>query len=228
MRKCIIKIFMLIISFYTINVFAATNANEGSSEYSSLKSSYDRGTITYNVSSSDTVILYGKANCSGNSCSLQYAASSNNNVEDALAKSVICTNGETKISYTQSASGKDAYDSTKTTNINYSGIGYYSEDYEVKCDSEGAVTLSNNSTSTTGTSSGSSSGSSSSSSGSSSGSSSSSSESSSSSSGSYNSGSTVDNESTGVNTYFVVLGITALISYVFMLLVKRFNLFKKI
>ena len=39
---------------------------------------------------------------------------------------------------------------------------------------------------------------------------------------------TVDNPQTGVNTYFVVLGIVAIISYSFMLLTKKFNLFKKI
>ena len=45
---------------------------------------------------------------------------------------------------------------------------------------------------------------------------------------SYQTASTVNNEQTGVNTYFIVLGIVAIISYVFMLCVKRFNLFKNI
>lgn len=44
----------------------------------------------------------------------------------------------------------------------------------------------------------------------------------------FNSSTTVENEQTGVNTYFIVLGTVAVMSYGIMLLVKKYNLFKNI
>lgn len=227
------KIFIIIFSLMFIvsmrvNVYAdGISGIEGSDNYTTLKKEYDKGVITQTVSNSSTIItLYGKSDCDGSSCEVTYAASKNSNFKDALVKSVTCSNGEKNIVYQEGASGKNKQYNENNPN-NYDGVVYWSEDYGVTCTSEstGGSTLSiGNSSSSTNTSNGSSS---SSSSGSSSNETQNSSTNTTGSSGNYSSTTTVNNENTGVNTYFMVLGLVAFISYIFMIIVKKYNLFSK-
>lgn len=205
MKKKIFLVTLFVISIISIklNVNAANTYATSSSDadYNTLKSSYDTGITKTSISSSDTVTLYGTSNCNGSSCTYNYVGN-NSSFETVLSKSVICTNGEKYISYQSTGEGgkKDFMTDNKA---GHTGVVYWSEDYYVTC-------VSNNSGSTTVTLANTTVGESSNT------------------NNNYNSSSTVKNEQTGVNTYFVILGLVAVISYVFMIFVKKFNLFKKI
>lgn len=195
MKKILIlSVIMISLVAVRLNVnAAATNADPGDDNYSTLQSNYSNGITTTNVNGNDWVTVYGKAVCNGTTCSISYANSLN--LEKVLSKSVKCSNGEKYINYTLGSTGNSPY-VEEGTKIN--GTGYFSEEYYVTCTSDngnGSVQLENQVSNNTnvGTNDG-----------------------------------TVDNPQTGVNTYFVVLGIVAIISYSFMLLTKKFNLFKKI
>ena len=135
----------------------------------------------------------------------------------------VCSNGSCTISYANSSSYtfKDVLArSIKCQNgekyITYQQSGsakitsetsdaYWNEEYQVACSNESKgsyveLTDNTNTTTTTTTVSGS----------------------------NNNSSTTVKQEQTGVNTYFIVLGLVALISSIFMMCVKKFNLFKNI
>ncbi len=215
MKKIIFKLFTLVIviSCLQINVFAATNADSTQSNFEELKSKYNQGLQKITLSSSETyssanVTLYGKAVCTGSSCTNTYAASNDDSLKNALNKSVTCSTGEKYIVYQLAASGKDRFDKTKNSSLNYTGDGYWSEDYQVVCTNESKGTYieltdnGNGSGSTTTTTP--------------------------STNSNYNSSSTVNQEQTGVTAYFIVLGLVALISGIFMMCVKKYNLFKNI
>ncbi len=196
-----------------VNVFAATDSPSGttsvtetqrdaSSDYkkiwNSLETNYKKGIISETISGTKYILIYGKSTCSSGTCTISYANSSSYTNKDVLARSIKCQNGEKYINYQQSGSGKVT---SETSNA------YWSEEYQVVCSSEGKgtyVELVNNDTSsgttTTTTTS----------------------------SSNYNSSSTVNQEQTGVTTYFVVLGLVAFISGIFMMCVKKYNLFKNI
>ena len=195
MKKILILgVIMMSLVAVRLNVnAAATNADPGDENYSTLQSNYTNGITTTTVNGNDWVTVYGKAVCNGTTCNISYANSLN--LEKVLSKSVKCSNGEKYITYTLGSTGNSPY-VEEGEKIN--GTGYFSEEYYVTCTSDngnGAIQVeqevSNNTNVDT------------------------------------NDG-TVDNPQTGVNTYFVVLGIVAIISYSFMLLTKKFNLFKKI
>ena len=195
MKKILILgVIMISLVAVRLNVnAAATNADPGDENYSTLQSSYTNGITTTTVNGNDWVTVYGKAVCNGTTCSISYTNSLN--LEKVLSKSVKCSNGEKYITYTLGSTGNSPY-VEEGEKIN--GTGYFSEEYYVTCTSDngnGSVQLENQVSNNTnvGTNDG-----------------------------------TVDNPQTGVNTYFVVLGIVAIISYGFMVLTKKFNLFKKI
>lgn len=182
-------------------------ATSSDSNYNTLKNGYNNNTLSkVNVSSSNaTVTLYGKSECSGSSCTYNYAGSYKN-FKDALSQAVVCSNGEKYISYqTTGEGGKTNYmDDNKA---NYTGTVYWSEDYYVTCTNNNGgdvIETSNDTTTTTGTSSGTTT------------------------TKVYSGTTTTENPQTGVNTYFIVLGLIAVISYGFMVIVKKYNLFKKI
>ena len=195
MKKILIlSVIMISLVAVRLNVnAAATNADPGDENYSTLQSNYTNGITTTTVNGNEWDTVYGKAVWNGTTCSISYANSLN--LEKVLSKSVKCSNGEKYINYTLGSTGNSPY-VEEGEKIN--GTGYFSEEYYVTCTSDngnGSVQLENQVSNNTnvGTNDG-----------------------------------TVDNPQTGVNTYFVVLGIVAIISYSFMLLTKKFNLFKKI
>lgn len=193
-KRLILSIIMISLVAARLNVnAAATNADPGDENYSTLQSNYTNGITTTTVNGNDWVTVYGKAVCNGTSCSISYANSLN--LEKVLSKSVKCSNGEKYINYTLGSTGNSPY-VEEGEKIN--GTGYFSEEYYVTCTSDngnGAIQVEQEVSSNTNV--------------------------------DTNDG-TVDNPQTGVNTYFVVLGIVAIISYGFMVLTKKFNLFKKI
>lgn len=195
MKKILIlSVIMMSLVAVRLNVnAAATNADPGDENYSTLQSNYTNGITTTTVNGNDWVTVYGKAVCNGTTCNISYANSLN--LEKVLSKTVKCSNGEKYINYTLGSTGNSPY-VEEGEKIN--GTGYFSEEYYVTCTSDngnGAIQVEQEVSSNTNV--------------------------------DTNDG-TVDNPQTGVNTYFVVLGIVAIISYSFMLLTKKFNLFKKI
>ncbi len=223
MKKRILILVAIFISFISFrnDIFAANDyAKEGDTNYSTLKSLYDGGLSKFNISSSNTLItLYGKSVCSsGSNCVYQYDNSGTTSFEEILKKYVSCSNGEKYITYQSTGSGGS--DFKGDNNTNYTGTVYWSEDYYITCtssqtgDTTIGVTNSNTGSSTDNNSSNTSE--------------TNSSTSSSSSNNDYSSSSTEKSPQTGVETYYIVLAILAVISYGSLLLVKKLNLFKKI
>ena len=195
MKKILILgVIMISLVAVRLNVnAAATNADPGDENYSTLQSNYTNGITTTTVNGNDWVTVYGKAVCNGTTCNISYANSLN--LEKVLSKTVKCSNGEKYINYTLGSTGNSPY---VEEGEKISGTGYFSEEYYVTCTSDngnGAIQVEQEVSSNTNV--------------------------------DTNDG-TVDNPQTGVNTYFVVLGIVAIISYSFLLLTKKVNLFKKI
>lgn len=226
MKNKIVLLIIVLVGFigFRINVSAASGSGE------EFKSYYDKGIQKIEVSGSKIVTIYGKSECNGSTCPKVEYAGQYSNFEDVLKHSIVCTNGEKYIIYQEAGSGKTGlYDSTKSQD-GFSGTMYWGEEYQVTCTTNstgedvvelekptsGNTTGGNTSSSNTGgtgtsgdTTGGSSTGGS---------------------TGSDSTGGsgTVDNPQTGVSTYFVVLGLIAIISYVGMVCIKRFNLFKNI
>lgn len=202
MKKILILgVIMISLVAVRLNVnAAATNAVPGQDEYNNLKSLYDNGITTTNISGSDWVTIYGKSICDSNGSCKHYYVNEINDFKTVLRKSVKCSNGEKYIAYApQIASGKnDSYTDSSNTIVKDATV-YWSENIYVTCTSDnenGAIQVEQEVSNNTNV-------------------------------GNTNDG-TVDNPQTGVNTYFAVLGIVAIISYGFMVLTKKFNLFKKI
>lgn len=199
-RMFIISLFMIGLVAFGLDVRAeATNADPGDDNYSTLQSAYNKGNVKNNVSGSGTITVYGKAECNGSSCTINYVDGITD-IKSVLKKSVVCTDGKQYINYTALSQGSAQYvEGTSVPN----GTSYFSDEFYVTCvESNGSVKIENTANTTV--------------------------DDSSNTNNNYNSSSTVKNEQTGVNTYFIILGLVAVISYVFMIFVKKFNLFKKI
>lgn len=226
MKKGIINIVLIVISMFmiNINVYAANAGSSaaGTTLYNELKSNYDKNKSSLSktsINNSGMVTLYGYSSCNGSSCSINYMGISSK-VEEALAKAVTCSNGEKYINYQNTGTG-GATDFMEDNKAELNGDAYWSVDYQVTCTTTNTgssnVELSNTSNSGTN-----------SSSNTTNNGSNSTASSITTTNTNYNTSSTTNNENTGVNTYFVVLGLVAIISYVFMLCVKKYNLFKNI
>ncbi len=225
-----------------INANASSEALPGTANYDAFKNAYTKHEqIT--VNSSATVTIYAEATCtlSPKTCSLLYQGGYET-IDDALIHNIVCANGEKNIVAQDMGSACDSYNDTNDANYDNEEPAYCSSDFYITCtsSSSGNNTLGLDSSSSSekttqkpsssgGSSGGSSSGSSSSGSTSSGGSSSSGSSSSSSGSGSKYEGSSAEKSpQTGVGTYYIVLGVVAILAYSLMLVVKKFNLFKKL
>lgn len=212
MKKILIVLMM--ICFMVIKVEAASsNATEGMDNFESLKSTYEKENANltkYTVNGSEIITLYGMSDCNGSNCTVYYAGGKTT-FEEVLKTIVTCSGGETNIMYQAAGSGKTGlYDVTKSQN-GYSGKVYWSEEYQITCTS--SSTGSNNVVIENVSNGG----------------------------NEQNGGitdtpgtnvgtgdSTVENPETGVTTYFMVLGIIAVISYVGMIFIKKYNLFKNV
>lgn len=236
--KKVLSIFITIISCLglVINVYAE-GANAPSSDdpdYEVLKPNFEKGIQTSNVSTSEWVTLYGKSVCNGTTCTIEYAGQYSN-FEDLLKRSVVCTNGESNITYQSGSSGKTQY--TESNEAKFNGTVYWSEDYYVTCTStstgNSTITLDNtnkNDTTNNNTNNNNSSNNNSNSNSANTNvdNNTNNNNNSNSTNNEYNSSTTVDNPEQGVTTYFIVLGIIAIISYIAMIFIKKFNLFKSV
>ncbi len=218
MKNRVLIILSVVFCIFSISLIvnaANSVAAEGDANFNELKSAYEQNKNNkIPVSGSEIITLYGYSKCDGTKCVVDYMGVSSD-FEEALRKTVQCTNGEKYINYQNSGPG-GAADYMEDNNKKYSGDAYWSVDYQVTCttDSNNGNNLetdnglnnvvndnqNNNNNNQNNNDNNS----------------------------NYGSSSTVDNEKTGVNTYFVVLGIVALISSIFMVCVKKFNLFKNI
>lgn len=199
------------------DVGAASSAYPGQSLYESLKSSYNSfkdnlPNVTASSSTSKTVTLYGRSICStsNSSCDYNYAGYSvNDDQKDVLNDIVTCANGEKYIIYQFMGSGKEDYMDDNKAGYD-SGTSenavYWSEDYSVQCSNNNTTSsgevIENTNTSNQGNSS--------------------------TGGNDYNSSTTVPPEATGVETYYIILGIVGILTYGLMTIVKKYNLFKKI
>lgn len=212
MKNKLILLSFMLLSFMLlkVDVYAeATYATSSDSNFSTLKAQYDKGIQSNEIANSQMITLYGKSVCSGTSCSVTYAGGLTS-FEDAIAKSVSCSNGQKYVIYQNGGTGKTDFSSDNKAGL--SGTAYWSEEYQITCTTEstgnytvtledsssGSSNVSNTDNGSTNT------------------------------ENSYSSSTTVENPQQGVNTYFIVLGIAAIVSYGIMLFVKKFNLFKNI
>lgn len=221
-----ILLYIIIIGLIMMPLIAQADnsaAVEGSDNYNEFKEAYETNQkIT--LDSSGDVTIYGKAVCTKDpkSCSVTYQGD-NSKYEDSLASSVVCSNGAAYIRYQDRGSGGVSYNATN--DADYEGTVYFTNTYYVTCTNisygSSTVPLAEEKTEpTTSPSTGDSStsnpsGSTGSSSGTTSGS-------------DYQSSTTEKSPQTGITTYYIILAIVAIISYSIMLIVKKFNLFKKI
>ena len=220
MRRRIILTLITILCYFGISTNVLADAHPvyiegtGTDTYG-LKTSYSSFKKTTVSSANTSVMLYGKSECNGSSCTITYAASQNSSYKDALANSVTCANGEKYIIYQDAGTQNHNYRSDNQSKTN--GTVYWDYEFSVSCTNDSTkndlITLKNvveDTTTTITTNNGSNN------------------SSNSNSNSGYTSSDPVNNEPTGVNTYFMVLSVVALISYVFMIIVKKYNLFKNI
>ena len=203
-KKIVLSILILGLVAAKVKVNAATSATPGDTNYSSLQSSYNAGIQSKTITSSDWVTIYGKSECDSNGSCVNSYVTGIKNREEVLSKTVKCSNGEKNISYdTNISSGQSstgAYTDTSGNAVKSATV-YWNEDVYVTCTSNGNIPSANAGTTNSGNVNG---------------------------DNSYNSADPGEQREYGVNTYFMVLGIVAIISYSFIILTKRFNLFKKI
>lgn len=211
------------------DVYAAASAPDNgssSTNLSELKSGYNNSNPTLNVKSKGFVTIYAKSECdpSTKKCTYQYQGLSvGESADKLLSRAIKCENGESYVSYNADqiqSGGNDVKDEWKNP-LSAKTTIYWSEDYYITCsntapaEGSGQVSLGN--------------------SGSNSGSSSSSSSNNSSTTGTssgtnqtYGSSTTVNNSDTGIETYYIVLAVIAVLAYAVTFLVKKYNLFKNI
>jgi len=208
----------LIVCFITIFGFCCCvdaariqSGIEGVDDVSQLKSGYESGLKSITISSPNQAIeVYGKSVCSATSknCTSQYQGlQPGEGVEEFLKKAIQCSGGETNINYQFNGSGGNDYKGS------YSGTedvtAYWTDVYYITCVTTSAgennVSLGDSgnegsvgNTNTQTT------------------------------TKPYNSSTTEQSPDTGVETYYIVLILIAAVSYGFMLLVKKYNLFKSI
>lgn len=233
MKNKVLYLCLFLICFISFKL--GVSADEvGSGE--KFKSYYDKGIVEINVSGAQLVTIYGKSVCNGNTCTVEYAGQYSN-FEDVLKHSVVCANGEKNILYQPGSSGKTNFYDSNNSSEGFSGTMYWSEQYHVTCTSAnsgvtledtptdtknesntgntgntGNVPENSDNTGTTGTTTNNSN----------------TENTDSTDEDDYNSSSTVENPEQGVNTYFIVLGLVAILSYTVMVFIKKFNLFKNV
>jgi len=202
MKKIMLFIMLMMFGF-TINVNAANKVvKPEDSEFNSYKTQYEKGIQKSTINGSGIITLYGYSSCQTGSCTYKYA-NTNQDFKEVLKQAVVCSGGEKYIIY-QTTGGADGYKSSNSAN--YSGEVFWSEDFSITCtntSTSSTVTL-NNSTAqpTTQASNG---------------------------SGDYgSSGGTTTNEDQGVETYYIILGIVGIITYLLTIVIKKQNLFKKV
>lgn len=217
MKNKISFIIVLLVAFIgiSLSVSAATyqECNSDSDSSCTFKALYEKS-FSEEITTSKDVTVYARSTCSNGTCKYTYQGQYSD-VGDVLSRGIKCKNGESHINYTLTSSGGASFKGTST----YEGTVYWSEDYRITCTNDSSASSEGKNVLLKETSS---------SGGSTSGSSSSGSTGTSTSGDNYQTSDTVDNEELGVNTYFIVLGIVAIISYGFMIVVKKYNLFKKI
>lgn len=203
--KRLMLLIMLVMFTFTLNVSAANKVvKQGETDFSSFKAQYEKGIQKTNISTSGTITLYGYSSCQTGSCTFKYTNTSQD-FKEVLKQAVVCTGGENHIIY-QTTGGADGYKASNSEN--YVGEVYWSEDFSITCtntSSSSTITL-NNSPEQPTTDSNNTGGS----------------------NGNYTSSTTTNNESQGVETYYIILGIVGILTYLLTILVKKQNLFKKV
>lgn len=217
----IISIVIFSLNFSVVNAASegADSVNDDKTVFDRLKSEYQKNSsalTTFTVTNTEIITLNGYSKCNGSSCTVQYMGISSD-FKDALARVVKCSNGENYINY-QIAGPGGGVDYMEDNKAKLNGEAYWTSEYSVTCTSSstGATAVQLSSDSKTSSSSNSSS------------SSTTTASSTTTTSSGYSSATTTDNQKTGVSTYFMVLGFVAVISYIFMICVKKYNLFKNI
>ncbi len=238
MYKKILMILIIIVGFisFKFDVFAInTSAKQGETNFDAFKSEFDKGIVQKNISSPSTeVVLYGKSECvSGGNCTYQYqGVNVGDSHEVVLGKMIRCANGETSIDAQDGGSGGVAYKGSNSEN--YNGTVYWTETYYVTCisnqnnnsigvnDNTSNNSTNNNDTTTdTNTSNNTSNQTDDDIQDSTD-------DTDDNEDSNYNSSSTEESPKTGVTTYYIILILVALVTYLIMLVIKKFNLFQKI
>lgn len=219
---------IMLLSF-GIKVNAASYAvDDGSTSQNltDLKKGFS-STPSLSVTGQGFVKVYGKSTCyaSSQKCDYQYQTLNSNQAVEELLKNIKCTNGEKNITYTNNGSGGTAYGLNSSNLGAYTGRDpltsdttyYWSEDYYVTCTNNTSSSSSGQKILTISDSGSNNSSNNSTNNGNSSATTT---------TQAYNSSTTVDNSTTGVETYYIVLGIVAILCYSLMLIIKKYNKFK--
>lgn len=205
MKKKILFIITAVIVLFTFTNVALAESlvvRSGDASYESYATEYNKFPSIQINSDNQTIQIYGYSRCTTTSgCTYSYQGVKNTNLEQLLSQSITCSNGSTKISYSPGVSA--ATDFKRTDYLNDDEV-YWSEEYTVTCTSTGNVTVQD--TSDVGTSAATTTRS----------------------QGSVGSATSTDNVDTGVETYYIILLIVAIISYFVMRIIKKYNLFKSI
>lgn len=230
MKKITLYLLILISIFcININVFAestnATKTDDGiyddETKYNELKKYFDNGIKTQNITKNGYVKIYGKSDCDSTGCDHEYIGGTTD-LKTVLTKTVVCTNGEKYIIYQQASSGQ-MVSYKETTGDALVGTAYWDEVYDITCTNESGINTipsnTSNNTSNTGTNTGNNN---SSNEGTNAG------NNNGSSSEGYNSSTTTPNPNQGVETYYIILAVVAVISYFVVFMIKKYNLFKKV
>ena len=205
MKKKILLIITIILSMFTFtNMVLAESlvVHSGDAGYDTFVSEYNKFPSIQITTDNQTIEIYGYSRCTvAAGCTYSYQGVKNTNLEQLLAQSITCSNGSNKISYSPAASAVTDF---KSTDYKNDDEVYWREDYTVTCTSDGNVQVED--TSNTGTAS----------------------TTTRPASGTPGSATGTDNVDTGVETYYIVLFIVAIVSYLLMRVIKKYNLFKSI
>lgn len=205
MKKKIMLMIVIIISMFTFtNVVLAESlvVHSGDAGYDTFVSEYNKFPSIQITTDNQPIEIYGYSRCTvAAGCSYSYQGVKNTNLEQLLAQSITCSNGSNKISYSPAASAVTDF---KSADYKTDDEVYWREVYTVTCTSDGNVQVED--TSNTGTAS----------------------TTTRAASGTPSSATGTDNVDTGVETYYVVLFVVAIVSYLLMRVIKKYNLFKSI
>jgi len=196
-----IMLFIVMFLMITINVNAANKVvKPEDNEFSSFRSQYQNGIQKSTINGSGTITLYGYSSCQTGSCTFKYANTSQD-FKEVLKQAVTCSNGEKYIIY-QTTGGADGYKASNSEN--YVGEVYWSEDFSITCTNtatSSTVTLNNTNVQPT---------------------------TQPSNIDGITSAGTTTNENQGVETYYIILGIVGIVTYLLTIVIKKQNLFKKV
>lgn len=209
-KKIYLMMFALIAMFVFTDVAFADSTSqvvrEGDALYTTFASEYENYPSITIKEDAQEVLVYGYSKCTTtDGCTYSYQGTKNDDIEELLIDSISCENESKSINYGLKVSNANDFKRTsyKSENVEV----YWSEVYTVTCTSDGAVQIEDSSDvgetpddSSTGTGT----------------------------KDDYSSSSSVDSVDTGVETYYIVLIIIAIISYVIMRIVKKYNLFKNV